>query len=114
MTGSLIPGEVIVASEPVPLLTGRDRLTVEVTNTADRPIQVGSHYHFAAVNTGLAFDRRAAWGYRLAIPSGTAVRFEPGVVREVDLVAIAGGRDVPGLRGEFAGLLDARDAEPTA
>jgi urease subunit beta len=105
---SVIPGEILVAEDPVPLLTGRDRLTVEVTNTADRPIQVGSHYHFAAVNTGLAFDRRAAWGFRLAIPSGTAVRFEPGVVREVDLVAIAGARVVPGLRPEWAGALDER------
>ena len=110
----VIPGEVFVASEPVPLLTGRDTLTVEVTNTADRPIQVGSHYHFAAVNAGLDFDRRAAWGYRLAIPAGTAVRFEPGVVREVELVAIAGNRVIPGLRGEYAGALDDRDSEPTA
>ena len=107
----MIPGEIVVAADPVPLLEGRDRLTVEVTNTADRPIQVGSHYHFAAVNTGLSFDRRVAWGYRLAIPSGTAVRFEPGVVREVDLVSIAGARDVPGLRPEFAGLLDERGLE---
>ena len=104
----MIPGEILVAEDAVPLLTGRDRLTVEVTNTADRPIQVGSHYHFAAVNTGLDFDRRAAWGYRLAIPSGTAVRFEPGVVREVELVTIAGNRVVPGLRGEWAGALDER------
>jgi urease subunit beta len=109
----MIPGEILVAADAVPLLTGRDRLTVEVTNTADRPIQVGSHYHFAAVNAGLSFDRRASWGYRLAIPAGTAVRFEPGVVREVDLVAIAGNRIVPGLRGEYAGALDERDAEPT-
>lgn len=107
----VIPGEVFVAGDAVPLLTGRQRLTVEVTNTADRPIQVGSHYHFAAVNAGLAFDRRAAWGYRLAIPAGTAVRFEPGVAREVELVAIAGNRVVPGLRGEYAGALDERGPE---
>jgi urease subunit beta len=107
----VIPGEILVAEEPVPLLTGRERLTVEVTNTADRPIQVGSHYHFAAVNAGLSFDRRAAWGFRLAIPSGTATRFEPGVVREVELVAIAGNRIVPGLRGEYAGTLDERGPE---
>jgi urease subunit beta len=104
----MIPGEIFVAEESVPLLSGRERLVVEVTNTADRPIQVGSHYHFAAVNTGLDFDRRASWGYRLAIPAGTAVRFEPGVVREVELVAIAGNRVVPGLRGEYAGALDER------
>ncbi|EXG80192.1 urease subunit beta [Cryptosporangium arvum] len=107
----MTPGEIIVAADAVPLLEGRERRSLEVTNTADRPIQVGSHYHFAAVNTGLSFDRRAAWGYRLAIPSGTAVRFEPGVVREVDLVAIVGTRDIPGLRPEFAGLLDERGPE---
>ncbi len=79
--------------------------TLLVTNTADRPIQVGSHYHFAEANPGLAFDRTAAWGQRLAVPAGTAVRFEPGVVREVELVPLGGNRIVPGLRGECGGAL---------
>jgi urease subunit beta len=102
----VIPGEIFVGDGEVPLLPGRERLTLEVMNTGDRPIQIGSHYHFAAVNPGLAFDRRAAWGYRLAIAAGTAVRFEPGLAREVELVAIGGARLVPGLRGEYAGPLD--------
>jgi urease subunit beta len=76
-----------------------------VTNTADRPVQVGSHYHFAEANPGLDFDRAAAWGQRLDIPAGTAVRFEPGVAREVDLVPLGGNRIVPGLRGECGGAL---------
>jgi urease subunit beta len=76
-----------------------------VTNTADRPIQVGSHYHFAEANPGLAFDRDAAWGQRLAVPAGTAVRFEPGVSREVELVPLGGNRIVPGLRGACGGPL---------
>jgi urease subunit beta len=105
------PGQVLVGDGDVPLLPGRDRLTLPVMNTGDRPIQVGSHYHFAAVNPGLSFDRRAAWGHRLAIPAGTAVRFEPGVLREVELVGIGGARLVPGLRGEYAGPLDGSDAQ---
>ena len=80
--------------------------TLLVTNTADRPIQVGSHYHFAEANPGLSFDRAAARGQRLAVPAGTAVRFEPGVSREVDLVPLGGNRIVPGLRGECGGALD--------
>ncbi len=75
-------------------------------NTGDRPIQVGSHYHFAAANPALAFDRDAARGFRLDIPAGTSVRFEPGVSRQVSLVALAGARVVPGLRPEWAGRLD--------
>jgi urease subunit beta len=94
----LRPGEIIPADEPIELNPGRPRTTVLVRNTADRPVQVGSHYHFAAVNPGLQFDRVAAWGHRLDIPAGTSVRFEPGVEREVDLVPIAGKRVVPGLR----------------
>ena len=76
-----------------------------VTNSADRPVQVGSHYHFAEANPGLQFDRVAAWGQRLAVPAGTAVRFEPGVARQVDLVPLGGARVVPGLRGECGGAL---------
>jgi urease subunit beta len=79
--------------------------TLVVTNTADRPVQVGSHYHFAEANPGLSFDRAAAWGHRLAIPAGTSVRFEPGVTRSVDLVPLGGNRIVPGLRGECGGAL---------
>jgi urease subunit beta len=82
-------------------------VTVRVVNTADRPVQVGSHYHFAACNPGLDFDRQAAWGMRLDVPAGTAIRFEPGVERDVSLVPLAGHRIVPGLRAEQAGALDA-------
>ena len=107
------PGGIIPGDDDVPLNPGRDRVTLVVTNTADRPVQVGSHYHFAAVNPGLAFDRAASWGRRLDIPAGTSVRFEPGVEREVTLVPLAGARRVPGLRPEYAGALDERGWEPT-
>lgn len=106
------PGEIIPAADPVPLNPGLERTRLVVRNDADRPVQVGSHYHFAAVNPGLEFDREAAWGKRLDVPAGTAVRFEPNVPREVDLVPIAGGRFVPGLRPEYAGRLDERGPEP--
>jgi urease subunit beta len=96
----------------VPCNAGLPVVRLLVRNTADRPVQVGSHFHFAAVNPGLAFDRDAAWGLRLAVPAGTAVRFEPGVEKEVELVPIAGARIVPGLRQEWAGPLDARTAGP--
>jgi urease subunit beta len=77
-----------------------------VENTGDRPVQVGSHYHFAAANPALAFDRDAAWGHRLDVPAGTSVRFEPGLSRSVALVPLAGARTVPGLRPEWSGPLD--------
>src|SRR3954447_4171856 len=102
----MTPGEIQYGEAPIPLNPGRERVTVRVVNTADRPIQVGSHYHFAAANPGLDFDRQAAWGPRLAAPAGTAIRFEPGVERDVTLVPIAGNRVVPGLRSESAGPLD--------
>lgn len=105
------PGEILPAEEPVELNPGRERVTMVVTNTADRPVQVGSHFHFAAANPGLQFDRAAAWGHHLDIPAGTSVRFEPGVEREVTLVPLAGKRVVPGLRVEWAGALDSRTAE---
>jgi urease subunit beta len=105
------PGEIIPGEGAIPLNPGRDRITLVVTNTADRPVQVGSHYHFAAVNPGLVFDRAAAWGRHLDIPAGTSVRFEPGVEREVTLVPLAGARRVPGLRPEYAGSLDERGPE---
>ncbi|MCM3884417.1 urease subunit beta [Frankia sp. R82] len=97
----MVPGTGVIETNP-----GRPVLTVVVRNTGDRPVQVGSHYHFAAANPALCFDREAAWGHRLAVPAGTAVRFEPGVEREVDLVPLAGARIVPGLRPESAGPLD--------
>jgi len=103
----MIPGEILPAEEPVPLNAGRPVTRLTVLNAADRPIQVGSHYHFAEANPGLRFDRGAAHGLRLNIAAGTAVRFEPGIPAEVELVPIAGQRIVAGLRGETAGALDA-------
>jgi len=94
----VVPGEIRVGPEPVVLNAGRPTVTVLVENTGDRPVQVGSHYHFAQVNPALLFDRPAAVGYRLDIPAGTSVRFEPGICRSVTLVALAGARVVPGLR----------------
>jgi urease subunit beta len=102
----MIPGEIIPGEGPVRLNEGRPVLTLVVMNTGDRPVQVGSHYHFAAANPALSFDRAAARGYRLDIAAGTSVRFEPGVSRGVSLVALAGARVVPGLRIESAGPLD--------
>lgn len=107
------PGQILPGDEPVELNPGRERTTLVVTNAADRPVQVGSHFHFAACNPGLVFDRTAAWGLHLDIPAGTSVRFEPGVEREVTLVPLAGARRVPGLRVEYSGDLDSRDAAPT-
>ena len=103
----MIPGEIIHVEGPVPLNQGRPVVTLVVVNTGDRPVQVGSHYHFAQANPALAFDRAAARGHRLGIPAGTAVRFEPGVQREVELVPLAGARVVPGLRRD--GALEGRD-----
>lgn len=94
----MTPGEVLVGAEPVPLNADRPAITLVVENTGDRPIQVGSHYHLAAANPALRFDRAAGRGHRLDIPAGTAVRFEPGVTREVSAVPLAGRRLVPGLR----------------
>ncbi|MFF0232846.1 urease subunit beta [Micromonospora sp. NPDC005254] len=108
----MIPGEILPAADPVEINAGRPVTTLVVVNTADRPVQVGSHYHFAETNPALTFDRVAAWGQRLAVPAGTSVRFEPGVSRSVDLVPLGGARVVPGLRGECAGPLD--DASPPA
>ncbi|MGJ7906941.1 urease subunit beta [Actinopolyspora sp. H202] len=109
----MYPGEIIPAAEPVPLNPGRPRVRLTVRNRADRPVQVGSHYHFAVANPGLEFDRDAAWGHRLDIAAGTAVRFEPGIEREVELVPIGGARTVPGLRPEFAGALDSVSFDAT-
>ncbi|MGV9763671.1 urease subunit beta [Micromonospora tulbaghiae] len=108
----MIPGEILPAAGPVEINVGRPVTTVVVVNTADRPVQVGSHYHFAEANPALMFDRAVAWGQRLAVPAGTSVRFEPGVSRNVELVPLGGARVVPGLRGECAGPLD--EASPAA
>ncbi len=105
----MIPGEIAGPDDVLVLNEGREQLRLTAENTGDRPIQVGSHYHFAEANPALSFDRDAARGFRLDVPAGTAIRFEPGVRIDVDLVAIAGRRIVPGLRGEVAGPLDATD-----
>ncbi|MBK1790764.1 urease subunit beta [Persicirhabdus sediminis] len=104
----MIPGEIICADDDAELQANAELelLTVLVSNTGDRPIQVGSHYHFYEVNPSLQFDRELTRGFRLNIPAGTAVRFEPGDEREVNLVALAGSRVVWGLRGEVNGELD--------
>ena len=102
----MIPGEMFIKEGEITLNAGRKTVTLAVTNTGDRPIQVGSHYHFFETNPALAFDRTKARGYRLAIPAGTAVRFEPGQSREIRLVAFAGARIAQGFRGEIAGPLD--------
>ncbi|MFC4997155.1 urease subunit beta [Dactylosporangium cerinum] len=94
----MIPGEIFPGEGPVVINAGRTELTLTVVNTGDRPVQVGSHYHFAEANDALDFDRGAAQGHRLGVPAGTSVRFEPGVSREVVLVPLAGNRIVPGLR----------------
>lgn len=102
----MIPGEVITAEGDIELNVGLPTLKLSVANTGDRPVQIGSHYHFAEVNGALSFDREAARGFRLNIISGTAVRFEPGQTREVELVAYAGRRQVYGFRGDVMGALD--------
>jgi urease subunit beta len=103
----LVPGQIRPAPGTVRLNAGRPRRRLQVLNTGDRPVQVGSHYHFAQVNSALRFDRDAAFGHRLDVPAGTAVRFEPGVDREVDLVPLGGSRTVPGLTRPAPGDLDA-------
>ena len=101
-----IPGEVLVEAGEIELNAGRERVTLKVANTGDRPVQVGSHYHFSETNEALRFDRAAARGFRLDVPAGTAVRFEPGQEREVVLVAYAGAREVFGFNGAVMGALD--------
>jgi urease subunit beta len=104
----VIPGEIVSADDPLWIAPDVERVELTVLNSGDRPIQVGSHYHFAAANPALEFDRTAAWGHRLAVPAGTSVRFEPGVDRVVALIPLRGRRIVPGLRPEHAGELDGR------
>jgi urease subunit beta len=101
----MIPGEIITAAGDIEINTGRQALRLTVANSGDRPIQVGSHYHFAETNAALQFDRTAARGHRLDIPAGTAVRFEPGQTREVSLVPFAGKREVWGFRQQVMGKL---------
>ncbi|HXV29348.1 MAG TPA: urease subunit beta [Sinorhizobium sp.] len=101
----MIPGEVIAAAGEVELNAGLKTVTIEVSNSGDRPVQVGSHYHFAETNPGLIFDRKAAHGMRLDIPAGTAVRFEPGQTRQVTLIPLSGKREVFGFRQQVMGKL---------
>ncbi|MFC4611196.1 urease subunit beta [Streptomyces maoxianensis] len=103
----MIPGEILHADGPVALNEGREVTRLTVVNAADRPVQVGSHYHFAEANPGLDFDRGVARGLRLNIAAGTAVRFEPGIPIDVELVPFTGLRIIAGLRGETGGALDA-------
>lgn len=101
----MIPGEIETAEGEIEINAGRDRVTLAVANTGDRPVQVGSHYHFHETNEALVFDRQAALGFRLDIPAGTAVRFEPGQTRTVMLVRLAGDRHVIGFQGRVMGPL---------
>lgn len=101
----MIPGEYHIQDGDIELCAGRERITVEVANTGDRPIQVGSHYHFAETNPALRFDRKKARGYRLDVAAGTAIRFEPGQKREVTLIPYSGDRTIYGFRGEVMGKL---------
>ena len=102
----MIPGEIITPDGELELNAGRPTLTITVANTGDRPVQVGSHYHFYEVNEALAFDRESTKGMRLDIPAGTAVRFEPGDEKEVTLVPYVGSREVYGFNGKINGHLD--------
>ncbi|MBD2459840.1 urease subunit beta [Oscillatoria sp. FACHB-1407] len=107
----MIPGELFVESGEIELNAGRPTVTLTVANTGDRPIQVGSHFHFFEVNKALSFDRDQARGMRLDIPAGTAVRFEPGDEKEVTLVALAGSREVYGFNALINGALDSKDTK---
>ena len=101
----MVPGEVIAAAGEIELNSGVPTVTVEVSNTGDRPVQVGSHYHFFETNNGLSFDREKARGMRLDIPAGTAVRFEPGQTRQVTLIPLSGKREVYGFQQKIMGAL---------
>ncbi|WP_448196749.1 urease subunit beta [Pseudomonas putida] len=104
----MIPGEIQVAAGDIELNVGRATVSVKVANHGDRPVQVGSHYHFYEVNEALVFDREPSRGFRLDIPAGTAVRFEPGQARTVQLVAYAGKREVYGFQGKVMGALESQ------
>jgi urease subunit beta len=101
----MIPGEMFIKDGEIELNAGRKTVTISVTNSGDRPVQVGSHYHFFETNPALKFERKTARGMRLNIPAGTAVRFEPGQTRDVTLIPYAGARKVFGFRGEVTGKL---------
>lgn len=105
------PGELVTVAGELELNAGRATVALEVANTGDRPVQVGSHYHFFEANAALAFERERARGFRLDIPAGTAVRFEPGQTRKVQLVAFAGARKIYGFNGAVMGALDSDTAE---
>ena len=110
----MIPGELLVGAGDIEINAGRRTLSLRVANGGDRPIQVGSHYHFAETNPALRFDRHAALGFRLNIPAGTAVRFEPGQERTVELVEVSGARAIYGFSGAVMGPLDAPRRPPAA
>lgn len=103
----MIPGEILYGSGDIEINSGAQRLVIQIVNTGDRPVQVGSHVHLAQANTALSFDRTAARGYRLDIPAATAVRFEPGITQHVQLVPLRGRREVHGLSLNPPGRLDA-------
>ena len=109
----MIPGEMFIKDDEIEINAGRKTVALSVTNTGDRPIQVGSHYHFFETNPALRFDRNKARGMRLDIAAGTAVRFEPGQTREVKLVELAGTRTVYGFRQDVMGKLDKKSAKPS-
>jgi urease subunit gamma/beta len=106
----IVPGEIIAMDGDIELNAGRARATLKALNTGDRPIQIGSHFHFFEVNRALQFDRAAAFGKHLDIPAGTAVRFEPGDEKEVALVDFGGGREIFGLNGLTDGSVDGKDS----
>jgi urease beta subunit len=116
MSHPLTPGEYLLADDPNSILANKDRATIEltVTHAGDRPIQIGSHYHFFEVNAALQFDRAASYGMRLNIPAGTAVRFEPGETKNVTLVAFGGNRILYGHRGFVQGALDDDEVRASA
>jgi urease beta subunit len=107
IAGGVVPGEVVLGDGPIVINEGRPTVQLTVRNLGDRPVQVGSHYHFAESNHALEFDRAAAHGCRLDIPAGTSVRFEPGIEQEITLVPYTGARIARGFRGEVGGPLDA-------
>jgi len=105
----MIPGEYDLKDGDIELCAGRERITIDVGNTGDRPIQLGSHYHFAETNPALDFDRAKARGYRLDVAAGSAIRFEPGQTRAVTLIPFAGKREIYGFRQEVMGSLDSKN-----
>lgn len=102
----MIPGEICINGEDIDINVGQQKLKIEVENSGDRPVQVGSHYHFFEVNSALIFDRKKSYGFRLDIAAGTAIRFEPGQTRQISLTTFSGSRRVFGFRGEVSGKLE--------